>query len=328
MPPRQSCRPDRHALSPNRGQAGRPVCRVGMSPLLQTKEAHPPPLARPRTPVKWLAFHGKPFQRRSPEIGRDVASAQVRESASLDTRPITAVNTPPRETQILPRRPRSGLLPQSRGRDLLAEDHCSKTRAPCSSPHEEPRKECSRISPLHTLQMQRCRHAASAALRRLPSSLPPQQRGARHSRSYSETSITASQQTGCPCTFCSGQPVCWSAHRRTSCPRRPAPAYRPPKGKHAVRADASSQAAGHPLSLPACRVAAACRLRRSCLRHRGPVALPRSGWPVRRSRHPAAATVASPQTPPPTTPRHFAVAFRGYTATYARKTPCQNLQSI
>ena len=42
------------------------------------------------------------------------------------------------------------------------------------------------------------------------------------------------------------------------------------------------------LSLRATRLAAAYRLRRSCHRPRGPVALPRSGCPVRRSRHPAA----------------------------------------
>jgi len=65
-----------------------------------------------------------------------------------------------------------------------------------------------------------------------------------------------------------------------------------PVGPHEERpqseSDASSQAAGHPLSLrPRC-VAAAYRLRRSCHRPRGPIALPRSGCPVRRSRHPAA----------------------------------------
>jgi hypothetical protein len=42
------------------------------------------------------------------------------------------------------------------------------------------------------------------------------------------------------------------------------------------------------LSLRASRLAAACRLRQSCRRDRGPVALPRSGCHVCRSRHPAA----------------------------------------
>jgi len=53
------------------------------------------------------------------------------------------------------------------------------------------------------------------------------------------------------------------------------------------------------LSLPRSRVAAACRLRRSCHRPRGPVALPRSGCPVRRSRHPAASRQSQPIAPPP-----------------------------
>ncbi len=42
------------------------------------------------------------------------------------------------------------------------------------------------------------------------------------------------------------------------------------------------------LSLRASRLAAACRLRQSCRRDRGPVTLPRSGCHVCRSRHPAA----------------------------------------
>jgi len=50
------------------------------------------------------------------------------------------------------------------------------------------------------------------------------------------------------------------------------------------------------LSLRASRVAAACCLRRSCRRDRGPVSLPSSGCPVRRSQHPAA--IAQPLLPP------------------------------
>ena len=42
------------------------------------------------------------------------------------------------------------------------------------------------------------------------------------------------------------------------------------------------------LSLRSSRLAAACRLRQTCRRDRGPVSLPRSGCPVRRSQHPAA----------------------------------------
>jgi hypothetical protein len=42
-----------------------------------------------------MPFHGKPVQRRSPKIGQAVASVPIRESASLDTRTITEVDTPP-----------------------------------------------------------------------------------------------------------------------------------------------------------------------------------------------------------------------------------------
>jgi hypothetical protein len=55
-------------------------------------------------------------------------------------------------------------------------------------------------------------------------------------------------------------------------------------------------------SLLACCVAAACRLRQTCRRDRGPVALPRSGCPVRRSRHPAALSKPA-HAPPPAAPR-------------------------
>lgn len=51
------------------------------------------------------------------------------------------------ETRILLHRPRSGLLPQSRRRDLSAEDLCAKAERPRSSPSEEPWEECSRILP-------------------------------------------------------------------------------------------------------------------------------------------------------------------------------------
>jgi len=49
-----------------------------------------------------MPFHGKPFQRRSPKIGRDVVSAQVRESGSPDTRTITEANTPPKRPDTSP----------------------------------------------------------------------------------------------------------------------------------------------------------------------------------------------------------------------------------
>jgi len=86
-----------------------------------------------------------------------------------------------------------------------------------------------------------------------------------------------------------GQPACLNS---------PSPHKLPPTrglGLSAPERNAGSQVPLRPrelrvigTSLPTSCLAAACRLRRSCHRHRVPVALPRSGCPVRRSRHPAA----------------------------------------
>ena len=79
-------------------------------------------------------------------------------------------------------------------------------------------------------------------------------------------------------------------HPGLSAPKRKCPQPRPA---------ASSQAPGHPLTAAGISLAAACRLRRSCRRDRGPVALRRSGCPVRRSRRPAAfAEPPAPLLPP------------------------------
>ena len=99
------------------------------------------------------------------------------------------------------------------------------------------------------------------------------------------------RRTGCPCTFCSWQPVRLDCPRPTSCPHRRSP------GLSAPERNASSQVPLRPrelrvivTSLPASRLAAACRLRQTSHRDPGPVTLPRSGCPVRRSRHPATFT--------------------------------------
>ena len=82
------------------------------------------------------------------------------------------------------------------------------------------------------------------------------------------------------------------------------------------------------LSLRSSRLAAACRLRQSCHPDRGPVALPRSGCPVCRSRHPAAFP-CRPQSPPPAAPRGILRSRPAAVAAgHARKTPCHTLQSI
>jgi len=80
-------------------------------------------------------------------------------------------------------------------------------------------------------------------------------------------------------------------NRHTSCPKTP-PACRPPKGKPTVRSrmrPRKLRVTG--FSLWASRVAAACRLRQSCRRDRGPVTFHESGVPF-------AAAVIPPQSMP------------------------------
>ena len=74
------------------------------------------------------------------------------------------------------------------------------------------------------------------------------------------------------------------------------------------------------LSLRASRVAAACCLRRSCRRDRGPVTLPRSGCPIRRSQHPA----ALPNPSSLHSPRQFSVTSSRYAPVHAREPACHN----
>jgi hypothetical protein len=62
----------------------------------QTREPARRPCADPERLSNAPPFHGRPLQMRSPGIGRDVASAPVRESASPDTRTISEINTPPK----------------------------------------------------------------------------------------------------------------------------------------------------------------------------------------------------------------------------------------
>ena len=145
--------------------------------------------------------------------------------------------------------------------------------------------------------------AERGALERLPASLSPQQRGAGHSRSYPGRPSPRGRQSGCLGTLFRGQPACLHS---------PSPHKLPPgefPGLSAPMWKARSQSRLRPrklrvirLSLRSCCLAAACRLRRSCRRDRGPVTLPRSGCPVRRSRHPAAFP-GPPATPPPAAPR-------------------------
>ena len=77
--------------------------------------------------------------------------------------------------------------------------------------------------------------AAGGAIERLPDHDPRQQRGEGHSRSYSETSITASQATRMLLHVVPGQPVCLNSQSPHKLPRQEAPAYRPPKGTRAAK---------------------------------------------------------------------------------------------
>jgi len=98
------------------GSANRhPVCRVGMSPLSGPR-ARPPPLLRPPALFKRLAVLRPTASEVLPKIGRVGTSAPVR-GAAWRQRPGP-----------------SPISPLRRG-------------SPCSSPHEEPPPECSRISP-------------------------------------------------------------------------------------------------------------------------------------------------------------------------------------
>jgi hypothetical protein len=63
----------------------------------QDQGARPPPLTRPRAPFKWIAVARKSTSEALPKDRPSVDSALVRESASFDTRPLTEVNTPPRD---------------------------------------------------------------------------------------------------------------------------------------------------------------------------------------------------------------------------------------
>ena len=199
----------------------------------QDRGAHPPPFSRPRAPVKWPAVSRKAT---SEALPRDRPRCRLCSGPGIRWIPKPFQQSPLRRgIQILPRRPRSGLLPQSRRRDLSTEDLCAKAKRPRSSPSEEPQAECSRILPPV---------APNAALSSTPT---PQQLNACPIRcpGCSATKGTAghtrgraspsARQSGCPVTLCRDNQAVWTAPRRTRILRELPPACRPPKGKPAVR---------------------------------------------------------------------------------------------
>jgi len=145
FPPTAHWTPDRRPHLP-RGQAGRPVCRVGMSPLSRTKEPARHPRSDPERLSSGLPFHGRPLQSRSPGIGRDVASTPVRESATLDTRTVSEVTTPPQRPKSSPTVPAADFC-RNPDDGICRQKTSVPSQRPCSSPSEEPQAECSRILP-------------------------------------------------------------------------------------------------------------------------------------------------------------------------------------
>ena len=320
------CRHVAHAARiamPSALQAGRPVRRVGMSPLFRPTT---PPATLDRTPTAFQPacrfaesqFRGGP--RRSAEMPPLLRSGNPlrwipgpSQQSTLRRRdPNPPPPSPQRTAAAIPTTGSVGRRPP-----------CQMKSSPVPLPTRNPVTECSRICP-QAFQMQRCRLRRSAALERLPDHDPRQQRGEGHSRSYSKTSITASQANRMLLHIVPGQPVCLDSPSPHKLPPRRHPGLSAPeRNARSQRPAASSQAPGHPAyRCRASRLAAACRLRRSCRRDRGPVALPRSGCPVRRSRHPAALSKPA-RAPPPAAPRGI---LRSRSAAppqiHARKTPC------
>ena len=208
------CRHVAHAARiamPSALQAGRPVRRAVMSPLF--RRSRRPPLTRPRAPFKWSAVSRKatsePLPRDRPRC-RLYSGPGIRYAGYPDR---FSSHHSAAETRILPRRPRSGLLPQSRRRDLSAEDPCAKADRPCSFPSEKPHPSSSfglrrdesgmlaHLAPRRT----KCTafgSAAGGAIERLPYHGSRQQRGDGHSRSYSKRASPRVRQPGCSCTLC------------------------------------------------------------------------------------------------------------------------------
>ena len=233
------------------------------------------------------------------------------------------------ESRHLPRRPRSGPLPQSRRRDMTSADpSASLCRAsPVFAMRTHPKRNATHLA-LGAPTAAPSSPTTAQHLSAFPISLPRQQRGEGHSRSCS-TNITASQASWMLLHVVPGQPACLDSPSpnnlppydipRPIGPRKECPA---PKWRCVLASCGSS-----PHRYRASRLAAACRLRQSGRRDRGPFTLPRSGCPVCRSRHPAAFP-GRPQSPPPTAPRGILRSRpAAIAAGLARKTPCHSLQS-
>ena len=234
---------------------------------------------------------GNPVQRRSPRIGREcrLCSGPGIRFAGYPAHHSSQHSA--EETPDFPATPRriSAAIPKN---GICRQKTDPPYETPCSSPREEPHDECPRISPPDVpnaaLSARRKRSTRTPARFTVPdSSAAPSTRG--HTRRRASPRARGS---GCHGTLCRGQTDLWTPRRPTSCPPKigtpglSAPERKARSQKPDVRPRKLRLSSG--LSLRATRLAAASRLSRSCHRPRGPVAHPRSGWPARRSRHPAA----------------------------------------
>jgi len=195
------CRHVGHAARiamPSALQTGRPVRRVVMSPLSRD----PPPRLLQTPNAFQLACRGKPVQRRSPEIGRDVVSAPASGSCpEAATRTVTAAATPPTRHQTSPAAPRriSAAIPPT---GFAGRKPAHHTRRPVPNPARNPRpssffaaasSKCSRTFPPGIPNAVLPAVPSAQHLNACPICCPRQQPGEGHSRTCSKTSITAIQ---------------------------------------------------------------------------------------------------------------------------------------
>jgi len=245
-------------------------------------------------------------------------SPLLRPGNPLDTRPITAVNTPPkrhRTSPATPRRisaaiPRNGICRQKTGAPyeipsvpLPASNPVRN--APASLPSDVPN------APLSQTE--------SGALEHLPGFLSPTAARRRALAVILENEHHREPEDLDASAHCAGDKQTSGQLASTQAVPKDSPGLSAPERKaRSQKPDVCPrklwQSSG--LSLRATRLAAACRLRRSCHGPRGPVALPRSGCPVRRSRHPAAFA----QSLLPATPRGV---LRSRSAAPPRPTPAK-----
>jgi len=249
-------------------------------------------MTRPRAPFKRPAVTRKTTSEALHEDRPSVASALGRESASLDTRPLTEVNTPPRDTEPPPPSPQRTAatipLPGFVGSSPL----CQKVWK--SALAFWPPEGMLRISP-QSFQMRCCRLRQRAEqLNACPILLAPQQRGDGHSRTSRASpcgvlGITVNQPKRMPLHVpLVPDALAGQTDAAQTVPLRNSPAYRPPKGMPAPRRGCRPRSCGGiRASLRASRITAACLLRQLGRRSCGPVTLPQSGCPVCRSRNPA-----------------------------------------